>query len=119
MQILSENSPLSQYRWGDSARCECWNLVDEPSLSVKLERMAPKSAEQMHWHDRAQQFFFILKGAAVLEAGGEKIRLSCREGMRIPPGLRHRILNEETDSLEFLLASEPSVSGDRIEATSI
>jgi mannose-6-phosphate isomerase-like protein (cupin superfamily) len=131
--------------WGE--QCDGWNLVDSPELSVKMERMPPHTAEQEHFHQFARQFFFILKGTAVIYFAGvylEKIpsnekplmmglrpavpwtafdteegrvELNPQEGLEIRPGLRHRIENEGEEDLEFILCSQPSTSGDRYPAT--
>jgi mannose-6-phosphate isomerase-like protein (cupin superfamily) len=110
--IVSKQNPLHHYLWGD--HCDGWNMVDKPDLSVKIERMPPHTAEQEHYHERARQFFFILKGAAVFETAEGRIEVSAQHGLEIPPGLRHRILNESDTDLEFILCSQPSTAGDRI-----
>ena len=65
MKPVSKYQPLQQYTWGD--QCEGWNLVDTVSLSVKQERMPAGSTEIRHYHQAAQQFFFILSGKAAFE----------------------------------------------------
>jgi mannose-6-phosphate isomerase-like protein (cupin superfamily) len=109
---VSKEDPLSHYIWGD--QCEGWNLTEEDSLSVKYERMPPCTAEQGHFHQRARQFFYILKGEAVFEIDGKRIRVNCHAGIEIGPGKKHRILNEGPEYLEFILSSGPSAKQDRI-----
>lgn len=122
MKIVSRDNPLQHYLWG--SHCDGWNLVDNDHLSVKMERMPPHTAEQEHYHQRARQFFFILKGTAtfVFTGGGtetpsdtqaDRIELREQEGLEIRPGLRHRILNEGEEDLEFILCSQPNTAGDR------
>jgi mannose-6-phosphate isomerase-like protein (cupin superfamily) len=119
--VVSRENPLAHYVWGDN--CDGWNLVDKAELSVKMERMPPHTAEQEHFHRRARQFFFILKGSAtfvVVESKGSvegvqtRIEVKAQQGLEIPAGLRHRILNESEEDLEFILCSQPSTAGDRI-----
>jgi len=111
--------------------------VDTPELSVKMERMPPHTAEQMHFHQQARQFFFILKGTATFYFAGEPpenlsaseegsatergtateegpVTVKAQEGLEIRPGLRHRISNEGEEDLEFILSSQPSTAADRI-----
>ena len=57
--VFSRSECLSQYRWGDD--CHGWNFVDTDALSVKQELMPPDTAEQLHYHEKATQLFFILK----------------------------------------------------------
>ena len=112
MKIVSKNNPLTHYQWGES--CDCWNLVDESPLSVKLERMPPQTAEQKHFHEKAQQFFYILKGDAIFEIERERITVKKEQGVYIEAGKQHRIINESNEDLEFLLSSQPSTINDRI-----
>ena len=92
--------------------------------------MPPHTAEQDHFHRHVRQFFFILKGSAVIFLArenpenllaGEKqerpdfqrIELKEQEGLEIQPGLTYRIANESDEDLEFILCSQPSTAGDR------
>lgn len=111
MSKVSRLQPLSKYQWG--ANCEAWNFVEEAALSVKLERMPAGAAEMLHYHADAQQFFFILHGTATFEIDGEIIIATEKEGVHIPAGMKHRIINHSGGEIEFLLSSQPSTTGDR------
>ena len=102
----------NHYQCGEN--CDGWNLVDENSLSVKLERMPPKTSEQKHSHQHAQQFFYILKGEAIFEIQQERIHLKSEQGIHIATGKEHRIINESNEDVEFILTSQPSTANDRI-----
>ena len=60
MPIVSKYNPLNHYQWGDG--CDGWVLLDTNELSVKQECMPAQTSESLHYHEKAQQFFFILKG---------------------------------------------------------
>lgn len=105
------HSGAVHYHWGDG--CEGWVLVDSPELSVKQERMPPGSAELLHYHEKAQQFFYILQGSAVFEVEGKGVTVNAGEGFHIAAGLKHRIINHAAVALEFVLSSQPSTNNDR------
>jgi mannose-6-phosphate isomerase-like protein (cupin superfamily) len=116
-EMEPEAKPISRetadhYVWGNG--CDGWHLLKSPNLSVIEERMPSGTSEVRHYHQRAQQFFFILSGAASMEIEGETIRLSAGEGVHILPGLRHQIRNESGDPVRFLVISQPQSHGDRI-----
>jgi mannose-6-phosphate isomerase-like protein (cupin superfamily) len=67
-----------------------------------------------HYHQKTQQFFFILGGQAVMEADGQRILLSVSQGVRILPGTYHRFCNDSNEPHWFLLISQPPSHGDRI-----
>ena len=112
MKIVSKKKSLKHYPWGPG--CEGWNLADERNFSVKLERMPPHSAEKNHYHEHAQQFFFVLDGQAAIEIEGRKYILNPREGIHILSRQKHKIMNQTDRPLEFLLSSHPSTHNDRI-----
>jgi mannose-6-phosphate isomerase-like protein (cupin superfamily) len=114
VNILSKYNSLKHYKWGDG--CDGWNLVDEEVLSVKQEKMPPGFAEKLHYHNKAQQFFYIVKGIADIEIEGRTFRINTGEGIHIKAGNQHRILNPGNEDVEFILCSTPSTVNDRTNA---
>lgn len=106
-----ENSP--SYPWGN--QCTGWILTDQPGLSVKQEYMPGGAREVLHSHERVQQFFFILKGSAAFYLDGELFNVKKHKGICIVPGVKHFIVNETDQPLEFLVTSQPSTDDDRKE----
>jgi mannose-6-phosphate isomerase-like protein (cupin superfamily) len=108
--INRENAP--HYVWEDN--CDGWHLLRTPDLSVIEEYMPPGAAEVCHFHNKAQQFFFILSGEATMESNGERILLRTGQGLAIPPGTRHQFRNHSGEPVRFLVISQPPSHGDRI-----
>ena len=111
------NTPINRasgehYIWGD--HCDGWHLVKDPELSVIQELMPAGTAEVLHFHQRAQQFFFILSGEAFMEVDGNEIELKTGDGIHIRPGVRHQIRNSSRQPVEFLVVSHPPSHGDRV-----
>lgn len=115
MSRVSVHTGAGYYQWGNG--CEGWILADTPDLSVKQERMPPGTAELLHYHEKAQQFFYILHGEAVFEVEGKGSVVRAGEGFHIPAGVKHRIINHAAVALEFVLSSQPSTNNDRINWT--
>lgn len=111
-KIVSKYQPLKHYQWGDA--CDSWELLDDVSLSVKQESMPPGTSEQLHYHKHSQQFFFILAGTATFEIEGKQIEVPAQAGLQIQAGEKHRIINNGSINLEFILCSQPAVLNDRI-----
>jgi mannose-6-phosphate isomerase-like protein (cupin superfamily) len=112
VKAVSKYQSLKHYQWGSD--CDGWNLVDEDSLSVKQELMPAGAKEEKHYHQSAQQFFYILRGKATFEIEDSTIEINKGEGLQIEAGKKHRILNEGNEDLEFILCSQPSTKSDRI-----
>jgi len=111
--VFSKSECLKHYTWGDD--CHGWTFVDTEALSVKQELMPPDTAEKLHYHDKATQFFFILKGRAKFSIDGEIIELREQQAIQIEPKQQHFIANNQNTDLEFILYSYPSTNNDRIE----
>jgi mannose-6-phosphate isomerase-like protein (cupin superfamily) len=103
------------YSWGDG--CDGWHLVKQPGLSVIHERMPPGTAEVRHYHQQARQFFFVLAGEATLEIEQNQQIIHPFQGVEVPPGVPHQIFNRSAADVEFLVISQPTTRGDRVNAT--
>ena len=111
-RVVSKQDPLHHYLWGTS--CDSWELLAETNISIKQERIPGGASEQIHFHEKSSQFFFILSGVATVEIEGKTFELKALEGIAIHALQKHRILNKENVDLEFILCSQPAVGSDRI-----
>ena len=111
MSAVSKHNSLHHYKWGND--CDGWVLVDTNALSVKQERMPAQTSEALHYHEKAQQFFFILKGIATFEVENESYTVQPGQGFHIGAGKKHRIINNTAEDIEFILSSQPSTNQDR------
>ncbi|MGO0063052.1 cupin domain-containing protein [Brevibacillus fluminis] len=112
MKISKENA--EHYLWGE--RCDGWHLVKNGALSVIHERMPADTQEVRHYHEQAQQFFFVLSGVATLEVDGEVVTIEPHQGVEVPPHVPHQMMNRSGADVEFLVVSQPTSRGDRINA---
>jgi mannose-6-phosphate isomerase-like protein (cupin superfamily) len=111
-QSAISKATAEHYTWGQG--CDGWYLVKNDQMTVIRERMPPGTAETLHKHAKARQFFFVLAGLAVMEHGGLVTTLTPDTGLEIPPGVPHRILNNGKTDLEILVTSLPPSHADRV-----
>ncbi|WP_252730021.1 cupin domain-containing protein [Zobellia uliginosa] len=109
MKRTKENS--EHYTWGDN--CSGWHLVKSQKLSIIEELMPPNTQEKKHFHEFSEQFFRILNGTATFEIENEIIKVEKGQGVHIPPGTKHKIRNDQSQNLEFIVISRPTTRGDR------
>ena len=112
----NETSPISKetaehYIWGD--QCDGWHLLKNPQLSVIEERMPAGTKEVRHFHHRAQQFFYILSGKAIMEVDGRATTLLAGQGIWIAAETPHQMRTNSDAEVHFLLVSHPPSHGDR------
>jgi mannose-6-phosphate isomerase-like protein (cupin superfamily) len=102
------------YSWGDG--CDGWHFVQTAALSILEERMPPGTSEVRHYHQKANQFFYVLRGALSIEVGGTEFELSPGQGIHVDAGEPHQVRNQATVDAEFLVVSNPPSHGDRVSA---
>ncbi len=114
MTIVSvENS--EHYKWGDG--CDGWHLVKTSSLSIIRERGPDGREEIRHFHERSEQFFFVLEGIAFIDVDGVVYEVQSMQGIHIEPGIPHKLRNIHDDDLPFVVTSTPPSHGDRVESS--
>lgn len=101
------------YVWGKN--CDGWHLHKSDNLSVIQESMPCGASEELHYHNRAEQVFYILSGTATFEINGNTEMASLNESIHIPCKTLHKISNQHNEPLSFLLISQPKAQGDRVE----
>ncbi|MEO7522442.1 MAG: cupin domain-containing protein [Ferruginibacter sp.] len=109
-KIIDKQS-AEHYLWGNN--CDSWILADTVGLSVKQESMPKGTREKLHFHTKAQQFFFILSGSATFYLEERKIVVPKHKGLLIQQKTKHFIANETNEQLDFLVISQPTTNNDR------
>lgn len=108
-----DRSNAEHYVWGEG--CDGWHLLKRLDLSVIAERVPAGASEVRHFHVESRQFFFILNGCAVIEVDGRRNELHAGQGLEIAPGQAHQFRNESDGDVQFLVISQPTSRGDRID----
>ena len=107
-------STVTAYQWGDGG--VGWSLVETKGLRVVEEALAPGCSEKHHYHNQAEQCFYMLAGRAVMQfADGQHVEIGPGMALHIPPKTRHAIVNQTVEEIRFLVISAPSSRGDRHE----
>jgi mannose-6-phosphate isomerase-like protein (cupin superfamily) len=100
------------YIWGNE--CDGWHLLKSDDLSIIKEKMPPGTSEVKHYHKKSRQFFYILAGEASIEIQDKKYILHPSDGIEIPPLTPHKMINDSTAELNFIVVSQPQSHGDRV-----
>jgi mannose-6-phosphate isomerase-like protein (cupin superfamily) len=106
-------SNAEHYRWGTD--CDAWRLVKNDDLTVIEEFIPSGGSEVMHYHKKAQQFFYIISGEVMMEMNGKSTLVQAGSGIHIAPGVRHRIRNPSSAAVRLLVISTPPSHGDKFE----
>ena len=110
--MIRSTKNAEHYNWGNS--CDGWHLLKSDTLSVIQERMPPGSEEQQHYHEHAQQLFYVLSGVASFDIDSTIEIVKANQSIHIAPKTKHRVMNNGDVDLHFLVISEPRSHGDRV-----
>ena len=99
------------YRWGHE--CDAWHLVKDPEMTGIEELIPPGAAEVRHYHKKAQQFFYIISGEAMMHMEDGPVLIPAGSGIRVMPGVWHQIRNPSSGPLRLLVISHPPSHGDK------
>jgi mannose-6-phosphate isomerase-like protein (cupin superfamily) len=67
----------------------------------------PGKSSEPHFHQTAEETYYLLQGAARMVIDGEEFGLEAGQACLIEPGEVHQIFNEGEDDLVFLAVCAP------------
>ena len=68
--------------------------TDSQLLGARLWRMQPQSANTLHRHVRAEEFYFVLEGTGRIRIGEETLTVPRYGGVLVGPALLRQIFND-------------------------
>jgi mannose-6-phosphate isomerase-like protein (cupin superfamily) len=111
--MIIDKTNAEHYIWGEG--CEGWHLLKSDALSVIQERVPAGKSEKHHLHHTSRQFFYILKGNAVIEVNGILHELSEGQSIEVSQEVPHQFMNQSENDIEFIVISMPKSHGDKVE----
>lgn len=111
MRVVSREN-AEHYNW--KTVCDGWHLVRTAELSVIAEKMPPDTYEDVHYHCKAKQFFYILSGKAEMRLKNTTVELPAGTGIEIEPMELHQMTNVSDQPVEFMVISMPESHGDKV-----
>ncbi|MEQ3551328.1 cupin domain-containing protein [Pseudonocardia nematodicida] len=77
-------------------------LVGSERLMVGLAWLSPGEVHLLHHHPHADEWYYVIGGAAEFTVGDEIVRGEPGSTLWIPRSVPHRIHNDGSEPLEFL-----------------
>lgn len=75
-------------------------------LGARLWRLPPKSANTLHKHVIAEEFYFVLEGVGRIRVGEETLTVPRYGGVLVGPSLLRQVFNDtETDTLWLIVGA--------------
>jgi len=99
----------------------CWrpsNLMQVPNadyldrtgsenLGARLWRLAPRSANTLHKHIRAEEFYFVLEGTGRIRVGDETLTVPKYGGVLVAPEQLRQVFNDTDVEVLWLIVAAP------------
>ncbi len=80
--------------------------------SLAIITIPPGKSSALHYHNTAEETYYILRGSARLVVDGQAYRLSPGQACLIQPPEQHQIFNSGDDDLEFIAVCTPAWTPD-------
>src|SRR2546429_9090374 len=76
------------------------------NLGARLWRLPPKSANTLHKHIRAEEFYFVLEGVGRIRVGNETLTVPKHGGVLVRPDQLRQVFNDTgTDGPRLVVAA--------------
>ena len=77
------------------------------SLGARLWRLPPKSANTLHKHIRAEEFYFVLEGVGRIRVGQQTLTVPKYGGVLVGPSELRQIFNDSDSEVLWLVIGAP------------
>jgi mannose-6-phosphate isomerase-like protein (cupin superfamily) len=77
------------------------------NMGARLWRLPPKSANSLHKHIRAEEFYFVLEGTGRLRVGDETLTVPKHGGVLVGPDQLRQVFNDTDAEVLWLIIGAP------------
>ena len=77
------------------------------NMGARLWRLPPRSANTLHQHIRAEEFYFVLEGTGRLRVGDETLTVLRHGGVLVGPGQLRQVFNDTDAEVLWLIIGAP------------
>jgi len=76
-------------------------------LGARLWRLPPNSANTLHKHIRAEEFYFVVEGVGRMRVGGETLTVPKHGAVLVGPGPLRQVFNDTENDVLWLIIGAP------------
>jgi mannose-6-phosphate isomerase-like protein (cupin superfamily) len=77
------------------------------NLGARLWRLPPKSANTLHKHIRAEEFYFVLEGVGRMRVGDQTLTVPKYGGVHVAPEQLRQVFNDTDTEVLWLIIGGP------------
>ena len=76
-------------------------------LGARLWRLPPKSANTLHKHPKAEEFYFVVEGIGRMRVGDETLTVPKYGGVLVGPKMLRQVFNDTDTDVLWLIVGAP------------
>ena len=76
-------------------------------LGARLWKLPPRSANTLHKHPKAEEFYFVVEGTGRMRIGEETITVPKHGGVLVGPKLLRQVFNDTDEEVLWLIVGAP------------
>ena len=76
-------------------------------MGARLWRLPPRSANTLHKHIRAEEFYFVLEGTGRMRVGDETLTVPKHGGVHVGPDQLRQVFNDTAEEVLWLIIGAP------------
>jgi len=76
-------------------------------LGARLWRLPPRSANTLHKHVQAEEFYFVLEGVGRMRVGEETLTVPKYGGVLVGPEMMRQVFNDTDNEVLWLIVGAP------------
>ena len=76
-------------------------------LGARLWRLPPRSANTLHKHVRAEEFYFVVEGVGRIRVGEETLTVPQHGGILVGPQVLRQVFNDTDSEVLWLIVGAP------------
>jgi mannose-6-phosphate isomerase-like protein (cupin superfamily) len=77
------------------------------NLGARIWRFPPKSANTLHKHVKAEEFYFVLEGTGRMRVGDETLTIPRYGGVLVGPQVMRQVFNDTDNEVLWLMFGAP------------
>jgi mannose-6-phosphate isomerase-like protein (cupin superfamily) len=81
--------------------------TESENLGARLWRLPPNSANTLHKHIRAEEFYFVLEGAGRIRVGDATLTVPKYSGLLVGPDQLRQVFNDTETDVLWLIVGAP------------
>jgi mannose-6-phosphate isomerase-like protein (cupin superfamily) len=85
--------------------------TNSDNLGARLWRLPPKSANTLHKHVHAEEFYFVLEGVGRIRVGDTTLTVPVHGGVLVGPNELRQVFNDTDHPVLWLIVGGPEERG--------